>query len=309
MLHQFDNIAMRAGYAPDAPQTVRNGHDLFFLNLPGFVANPLGFEFAPPGRGELRNVRMDAYQAYGVEYGLWRGTNSITGDPLFVSTDPRDANFLKVGTGSPAVGAGNPAFAPPFDRVGTPRDPLAPTIGAYEGPAGPPRPTTTTTTTTTTTIALPPEGACGEPSRITRVQRFRLTATAAGYALRVKTRLAAVDGLDLGTGGLGLILADDTGQALLQARVSGGDLTATRGGWSLGAVLPRVDALDIRAGAATTRVSLDATLPRFPLVTAAGAPDVAGLLHWRLGLGTRCSYAFTLACTDSPTGRRRCRRQ
>jgi hypothetical protein len=309
MFNQFDNVAMRALYAPDAPQTVRNGHDLFFLNLPGFVTNPLGFEFAPPGQGEVRNARMDAYVAYGTAYGLWRGTNSITGDPLFVSTDPRAASFLKVASGSPAVGAGNPAFAPPFDRVGTPRDPVAPTIGAYEGPAGPPGPTTTTTTTTTTTIALPPEGACGEPSRITRVQRFRLTPRADGYALRVKTRLSAVDGVDLGTSGLGLILADDTGEALLQVSVSGTDLVAARGGWTLGTTKPRVDALTIRAGSTRTRVGLDATLPRFPLVTAAGAPDVAGLLHWRLGLGTRCSYSFTLACTDSPTGRRRCRRQ
>jgi hypothetical protein len=70
-----------------------------------------------------------------------------------------------------------------------------------------------------------------------------------------------------------------------------------------------VDALAIRVGAATALVRLDATLPSFPLVSAAGAPDVAGLLRWRLGLGTRCSYSFTLACTESAQGRRRCRRQ
>ena len=125
----------------------------------------------------------------------------------------------------------------------------------------------------------------------------------------MKTRLSATDAVDLGASGLGLILADDTGQALLQAKVSGTDLTAKRGGWSLATSIPRVDALDIRSGAVTTMVSLDATLPRFPLVTGAGAPDVTGLLHWRIGLGTRCSYAFTLVCTESPTGRRRCRRE
>ena len=286
MFHQFDNVAPARGLCgrraadraqrlgPLLPEPARVRHGSAGLRVRAVRA---AARCGTPGCPRIG--------PYGVEYGLWRGTNSIAGDPLFVSTDPRSADFLKVATGSPAVAAGNPAFAPPFDRLGTPRDPVAPTIGAHEGPAGPPRPTTTTTTTTTTTIALPPEGACGEPSRIIRVQRFRLRPTATGYALRVKTRLSAADTVDLGASGLGLILADDTGQAVFQAIVSGTDLTAKRGGWTLSGSIPRVDALDIRTGAATTMVTLDVSLPRFSLVTAAGAPDIAGLLYWRVGFG------------------------
>jgi hypothetical protein len=306
---QYDNVDLGASYAPAAPQTVRNGHDLFFLNLPGSLADPLGFEFAAAGSGEVRNARLQAYVAYGAQSGLQRGRNSIAGDPLFVSVDPSDPRFLEVGFGSPALRAGNPAYAPPFDREGNPRDPLAPTIGAYEPAAGAPVVTTTTTTTTTTTIPLPPEGACGDPLPITRVQRFRLTPSAGGYALKAKTRLAAVDGVDFGASGLGAILADGTGQAVFQLGVAGSDLVATPRGWQLGAAIPGVHALDIRTGTATTTVRLEATLPVFPLVSASGAPDVAGLLRWRLGLGTRCTRAFTLECKDSARGRRRCRQQ
>ncbi len=154
---QYDNIGLGSlNYAPGLPSSVRNGHDLFFLNVAGFLLDPIGFEYAPPGSGEVRNARFSAYVNYGRTRGYLRGTNSLAGDPLLASADPTSPHFLRVLPGSPALRAGNAAFAPPFDRDGNPRDPVAPTIGAYELPAGDAPPTTTTTApaaTTTTTSA------------------------------------------------------------------------------------------------------------------------------------------------------------
>jgi hypothetical protein len=156
---QYDNVGLGSNnYAPALPSSVRTGHDLIYLALPGVTSNPLGFEFAPAGSGEVRNSTFDAYRTYGVTAGLLRAVNSIAGDPRFASEDPQHPDFLKVTVGSPALGAGNPLYAPPFDIDGNPRSAAAPTIGAYEAPAdaGPPTTTSTTTTSPTTTTTTGP---------------------------------------------------------------------------------------------------------------------------------------------------------
>jgi hypothetical protein len=172
---QYDNIGVGFNnYAPALPSSVRTGHDLFYLPLPGATSNPLGFEFAAAGGGEVRNSTFDAYQAYGLAAGLQRAVNSIVGDPLFASEDPHDQDFLKVSVGSPALGAGDPLYAPPFDLEGNPRSDSAPTIGAYEVPAGGGSPATTSTTatslptsTSTTTTSLPATTTTSLPATTT----------------------------------------------------------------------------------------------------------------------------------------------
>jgi hypothetical protein len=56
--------------------------------------------------------------------------NNISQDPQFVSY-PDDLHLM---SSSACVGAGTPTGAPDTDLAGNPRDPSAPTIGAYEGP-------------------------------------------------------------------------------------------------------------------------------------------------------------------------------
>src|SRR4029450_8739596 len=70
---QYDNIGLGSNnYAPALPSSVRTGHDLFFLALPGALDDPFGFEYAAAGRGEVRNSTFDAYRTYGLTSGLER---------------------------------------------------------------------------------------------------------------------------------------------------------------------------------------------------------------------------------------------
>jgi len=160
--YQYDNVDLFSGvlyYGNDrnafGGTTVKSNNNLFFVDLPG-VADPISFEFAAPGSGETRNASLNDYRAYGTALGLQRDQNSLVSNPLLASEDPRHPDFLKVRANSPAIGAGNPAYAPLFDIEGNPRSTSAPTIGAYELPAGDPGQTTTTTapppTATTSTI-------------------------------------------------------------------------------------------------------------------------------------------------------------
>src|SRR4029450_4920462 len=96
------------------------------LALPGALGNPFGFEFAAAGSGEGRNATFDAYRTYGLTAALERAMNSVVGEPLFASEDPNHRDFLKVRAGSPALGGGNPLYAPPFDIEGNPRSATAP---------------------------------------------------------------------------------------------------------------------------------------------------------------------------------------
>ncbi len=162
--YQYDNVDLFSGglyYGNDrnafGGTTVSSDRNLFWVPLPGLTTNPRSFEYAAPGSGETRNASLDDYRSYGSARGLTRDQNSIVGDPLFASTDPREPGFLKPMPGSPALGAGDSTKAPPFDIEGNPRDPLAPTIGAYELPVDPGNTTPTTTTVQqTTTTASPP---------------------------------------------------------------------------------------------------------------------------------------------------------
>src|SRR5262249_44702607 len=112
--------------------------------------------------------------------------NDIGADPLFLSTNPNDARFLRIPTNSPAAGAGNATYAPAFDITGAVR-PNPPAMGAFEPSAvsvsttttlpittRPPTtaattPATTTTTsttaakTTTTSTTVPPSGSGASP--------------------------------------------------------------------------------------------------------------------------------------------------
>ncbi len=309
---QYDNIDIGSNsYAAAAPQTVRTGHDLLFVNLPGFVANPLGLEFAGAGSGEVRNTSLSAYVAYGAARGLQRGVRTLAGDALFASTNPAVADFLKVRAGSPALGAGNPAYAPRFDRLGNPRSTVAPTIGAYELTAVAGGPTTTVPTATTTTT-LPPTDLCnGVPSdavdpRVVRVRRFRIGRSPGGYALKAKAELPPLDGIDLAAIGMAAVVVDEANRPLLDINLGPQDLEATGRGWRLASRRADLRQFEARLGAARTLVTLKATLPAVELVNAAGTPDTSGALFWRLRLGQRCAHRFALACTVSGRSRFRC---
>ena len=309
MFNQFDNVALRALYAADAPQTVRNGYDLFFLNLPGFVTDPLGFEFAPPGRGEVRNTRLSAYLAYGAEYGLWRGTNSITGDPRFVEHRSACGRLPEGGHRIARRGCGQPDVCPAVRSSGYAARSGRADDRRLRGPRW----------------SSPPDDHHDDdhhhdhrPAARGRVRR--------AVAHHPRAALPpATDGDRLCPEGEDPPLRDrhrrpgcerprPDPRRRHRAGAAAGQGLGHRPDGEAGRMEPRHE--HPARGCAghprrrvTTIVSLDASLPRFPLVTGAGAPDVTGLLHWRVGLGTRCSYAFTLACTESPTGRRRCRRE
>lgn len=154
---QYDNADAFSDYGGDrnvfGGTTVWSNKNLFYV--PAFLANPISFEFGAPGSGESRLQTLAQYQAYGTARGLTRDQQSVTADPLFVSTDPDSPNFLRIATGSPAARAGEASMAPPFDIDGTPRG-NPPSIGAFE--AGGTAQTTTSTLpgpTTTTTTLLP----------------------------------------------------------------------------------------------------------------------------------------------------------
>jgi hypothetical protein len=328
---QYDNVGLGSNnYASALPTSVRNGSDLFFLDLAGFVTDPFGFEFAPAGSGEVRNTTLSAYKQYGVQRGLQRGTNSVVGDPLFASTDPSSPDFLKLRSGSPALRAGNPAYAPPFDREGRPRDPSAPTIGAYEGPVGSGTPTTTTTTapgmttttgpsattsstapSATTTTTMPPAGCGGSTlsARASGIRQLRLLSAAGGYVMRASARFPLDDTFDLGLTGVGLAFADGLQRPIAATSVSGSELDRLRTGWRLAGKRPDLERLTVRVHAGIARVTLRGTLPPFALVDASGASTGgSGLISWQVGLGSTCTIDMTAVCTEDAGGKRRCRR-